>query len=273
MSPDKRRVPCDGITLSVEDTGDGAPVVLLHGFPNSSAMWRPLAARLVEAGCRVVAPDLRGYGESDAPVGKENYRLSRIAEDVIVVMDTLGITDRAHLVGHDWGAGVGWLLAGSRPDRFRSYAALSLGHPYAYRRGGLGQLLKAWYVFLFLCPGVAERAVSAGDWALFRRSIKHPDVDDWIADLARPGRLTAGLNWYRKNALNPGPVPKAEIPVLGVWSSDDIALNEKQMTLSSHFVKSSWRYERFDDIGHWVPLDAPERLADLLLEFFAEVNG
>jgi len=273
MSPAKRRIPCDGITLSIEDTGEGTPVVLLHGFPNSALMWRYLAPMLTKAGYRVVAPDLRGYGESDAPVGKEHYPLSRIAEDVIEVLDALGISEPAHLVGHDWGAGVGWLLAGTRPERFRSYTALSLGHPYAYRKGGLGQLVKAWYVFLFLCPGIAEHSVSARDWALLRWSIKHPDIDDWIADLARPGRLTAALNWYRKNALDPGPIPKAEIPVLGVWSSDDIALNEKQMTFSSHFVNSSWRYERFDDIGHWIPLDAPERTAELLLEFFSGDNG
>jgi pimeloyl-ACP methyl ester carboxylesterase len=171
-------------------------------------------------------------------------------------------------VGHDWGAAVGWLLAGTRPERFTSYVALSLGHPYAYRRGGLPQLLKAWYIFLFLVPQVAERAVSAGDWKMFRRFLRHPDVESWITDLARPGRLTAALNWYRANALNPGEIPKSKLPVLGVWSSDDLALAERQMTGSARFVEAKWSYQRLEGFGHWFPIDTPEHLARILLDFF-----
>ena len=267
MTVEGRPICVGALTFNVVVERGLDPVVLLHGFPNSAALWRLLTPRLVGEGYAVVAPDLRGAGGSDAPQGKHQYALPLLADDVLGIMDSLGI-ERAHLVGHDWGALLGWLLAGTRAERFKTFTAVSVGHPRAYARAGFAQLLRAWYIGLIALPGVAERVLSARDWYLFRKAARHRDADDWIADVSRPGRLTARLNWYRENAFKPGTKTRTSLPVLGIWSSDDPALTEAQMTGSAKFVEGPWRYERLDGVGHFIPLDEPERLSALLLDFF-----
>jgi pimeloyl-ACP methyl ester carboxylesterase len=262
------RIAVDGVELNVRVEGDGEPVLLLHGFPDSAALWRKVVPELVRAGYRTVAFDQRGFGDSDAPTGTRNYALSRLAQDALGVMDALGI-GKAHLVGHDWGSAVGWLLAGNHPERFRSFTALSVGHARAYAAAGFQQFKKAWYIVVALAPGVGEALARARDWRLFRvGTAGHPEADRWIADLSRPGRLTAAFNLYRANSLTVTDHPNLRIPALGVWSTGDVVLTEAQMTLSAKYVDSSWRYERFEGSSHWLPLDVPKPLSALLVDFF-----
>lgn len=122
------RITTNGITLHVLDEGVGPPVVLLHGFPDSARLWRHQIGALVGAGRRVVAPDLRGFGESDRPTEVAAYRLSTVLADLIGLLDALGL-DRVAVVGHDWGAGVAWLFAALHPERVERLAVLSVGHP------------------------------------------------------------------------------------------------------------------------------------------------
>lgn len=188
---------------------------------------------------------------------------------MLQTLDELSLR-RVKVVGHDWGSIVGWLLASKHPQRIESFVALSVGHPRAYVAAGWEQKRKSWYVAAFQLRGLAEWLLRAQDWRRFRLAVQHhPESQRWIADLARPGRLTAGLNWYRANfwrLLRPG-VPRVQVPVLGIWSTGDMALAEEQMTSSAAYVDAHWRYERIENIGHWIPLDAPEQLAQLLLEF------
>jgi pimeloyl-ACP methyl ester carboxylesterase len=273
-SPQETTITSDGVRLRVVTAGEGEPVLLLHGFPDSADLWRLVGPRLVAGGYRVIAPDQRGFGRSDAPKGVRAYSVDRISKDAIAVLDALGVK-RAKLVGHDWGAAIGWALAARHPDRFERYAALSVGHPAAYARAGLEQKLKGWYVLAFQLPGLAEVLFGAFDFAVFRAMGRHREMTRWVADLKRPGRLTAALNWYRANAagLMRAPAFRVAIPVMGVWSSRDVALAEDQMTGSARYVDAGFRYERIEGVGHWTPLDAPERLAELLLDFFAEKRG
>jgi pimeloyl-ACP methyl ester carboxylesterase len=261
------RIVVNGIELNVESQGAGETVLLLHGVPDSIALWRRVVPRLVAAGYRTVAIDQRGFGESEMPKGKRNYKLELLADDAVDVLDSLGVRT-AHVVGHDWGSSVAWLLAGRHPDRFLSLTTLSLGHTRAYAAAGTEQLKRAWYILLVLIPWVGEWLVRARGWRLLRRMTNHPEADRWIRDLSRPGRLTACVNWYRANALSPTDHPNVKIPVLGVWSDGDFALTEAQMTGSEKFVDGSWRYQRIEGSSHWLPLDASEQLSELLLEFF-----
>jgi len=270
MSITGQQIKVNDIQLNVYVEGEGEPVLLLHGFPDSNYLWRGVIPKLVKAGYRVIAPDQRGFGESEAPEGKEHYDMEIIAKDAIAVLDALNVA-KAKLVAHDWGAMIGWLLAGTYPERFESYTAISVGHPKAYASAGFEQKKKGWYVLFFQLEGIAEKAAMAGDWALFRKMVHdHPEMDHWIKDLSRPGRLTAGMNWYRANLskLWKFEFPRVKIPVLGVWSSDDFALAEDQMIGSAAFVDASWRYERFEGVSHWVPVDVPEKLSDSLLNYF-----
>jgi pimeloyl-ACP methyl ester carboxylesterase len=263
----------DGVTLAVETTGDGPPVLLLHGFPDSGAVWRHQVGPLVESGRQVILPDLRGFGESDKPQEVEAYGGTRIVADLLAVLDAHDV-EQADVVAHDWGAGIAWVLAALQPDRVRSLAALSVGHPSASRPPTLEAREKAWYQLFFQFEQAEELLLRDGA-ALLREWIgPAADAERYIADLSRPGALTAALNWYRANLhpsheLDPRALPAVAAPTLGIWSSGDRYLTEDAMTRSAEHVTGPWRYERLDGPGHWMQLDAPEAVTALLLEHLA----
>jgi pimeloyl-ACP methyl ester carboxylesterase len=262
-----RELEVNGVRLHVVIEGTGPDVLLLHGFPDSHVLWRHVLPRLVAAGYRVIAPDLRGFGESEAPAGRAAYRIPALVGDVIGLLDALGI-GTARLVGHDWGAVIGWQACLAYPERFVRFAAISVGHPTAYATAPLEQKRKAYYILLFQLVGVAEWLLRLGHWRAL--SAAYPaEAPNWITALSRPGRLTAALNYYRANIgrLLRRDRRRVRLPVMGVWSSRDAALCEAQMTESRHYVDGPWRYERLDGVGHWIPLEAPERLISLLLDF------
>jgi pimeloyl-ACP methyl ester carboxylesterase len=266
------RVDVNGIGLEVEDRGSGPPVLLLHGWPDSHRLWRHQVEALTAAGFRTVAPDLRGFGDSDRPAEVEAYSLLNIAGDVVGTLDHFGIA-RAHVVGHDWGAALAWAMAAFMPERVDHLAVLSVGHPRSFRGVGFEQREKSWYMLLFQFAGVAEQWLSNDDFANFRAWSRHPEADDAIAGLSRPGALTASLNWYRANLpptalIEPAlEIPAVSAPTLGIWSSGDFALTEAQMSGSAAHVTGPWRYERVEGAGHWLQLEQPDVVSKLLLDF------
>jgi pimeloyl-ACP methyl ester carboxylesterase len=271
------RMTVNELTFEVVVEGSGPPVLLLHGFPDSSAVWRHQIPALVAAGHRVIAPDLRGFGESDRPEGVEAYRLELVVQDVLGILATLELS-QVSVVGHDWGASLAWALAGAVPDTVERMVVLSVGHPSAYFTDQIRQRELSWYTLFFQFAGVAEESLRRDDWALFRLFVRGDgDVERNLADLGRPGALIAALNWYRANfspaafgQVTPPQLPKIGCPVLGVWSDRDHALGEAQMLASEKFVTGEWRYERLWGTGHCIPLGAPEALNTLLVEFLAE---
>lgn len=260
----------NGISLYVEEHGSGKPVLLLHGWPDSSYLWRNQIPFLVANGFRVIAPDLRGFGRSDRPEGVAAYSRQNSVADVVGILDALGI-DAADMVAHDWGAGVAWLMAATHPNRLRRLVILSVPHPLAPIT--LRQREMAWYQLFFQFEGIAEAWLQQNDWALFREMLRGSgDVDRYIADLSRPGALKASLNWYSANVAPRLPAPprnspSVEAPTLGIWSSNDHYLDGERMKMSGQFVKGPWRYEQIDGASHWIPLDAPGQLNNLLLEW------
>ncbi len=265
------RIEIDGVGIQYEVTGAGRPVVLLHGFPDTGRLWRNQVPALADAGFKVIVPDMRGYGRSDKPESVEAYALPFLAGDVLGVLADAG-ESRAHVVGHDWGAAVAWGLGSLTPDNVDHLAVLSVGSPVTFRNT-LEQLEKSWYMLLFQFPGIAERWLSENDWRNFKWWGHHPDSDGVIAELEANGSLTPGLNYYRAN-VNPeslvGPsleLPAVQAQTMGIWSSGDFALTEVQMTDSASSVSGSWRYERLEGPGHWMQLEAPEKVNELLLDF------
>jgi pimeloyl-ACP methyl ester carboxylesterase len=265
-------IELDDVTLNVRDRGTGEPVVLLHGWPDTADLWRHQIPALVADGYRVIAPDLRGFGESSRPKQVEAYTAPRMVADVIGVLDSLAV-ERAHLVGHDWGAAIAWLTAALVPQRVATLTALSVGHPAAFRGAGWRQREKSWYMLLFQFPGIAEQWLSADDFRNLRQWSAHPDIEAVVARLADPDALTASLNLYRAilppESLIAPPVtlPPVPAPTMGLWSTGDPALTEEQMTGSTAYVAGPWRYERLDGVGHWMPVEAPEAVNALLLDF------
>jgi pimeloyl-ACP methyl ester carboxylesterase len=283
VTPTTRRVALDGITLNVVEAGEGPAVLLLHGFPDRATLWQHQIEGLAAAGYRVIAPDLRGFGDSDRPAEVGAYGVRTVLGDLVGLLDHLGI-DEVRLAGHDWGAAVAWALTAFVGDRVSRLAAFSVGHPHAFAGAGYRQKQLSWYMLWFQFPGVAEAQMPADDWRWYRDWAHEgrdrgddPLLDQQLADLDRPGALLAGLNWYRAGmrpeiyAATTGALemPAIRCPVLGVWSEEDLALTERQMTDSQAHVAGPWRYVRIPHVGHWIPAHAPERTTQLLLEHFA----
>ena len=267
-----RRITGDGVELNVRDEGEGQAVLLLHGFPDSARLWRHQIPTLLDAGFRVVAPDQRGFGDSDKPQEIAACGFGHLVSDMLAVLDDAGV-EKAHVVGHDWGAAVAWALAILAPERVDRLAVLSVGHPTAFGARGIEQRRLSWYMLLFQFEE-AEALLRKDDWALMREwAASHPDLDQAIEDLSRPGALTAALNWYRAS-LHPrgelserGALPLVRADTLGVFSTGDAFLLEDQMTGSGPHIAGRWRYERIEDAGHWLQLEQPERINALLLDF------
>ncbi|WP_432126993.1 alpha/beta fold hydrolase [Streptomyces sp. bgisy082] len=273
------RVELSDVTLDVEVSGEGPAVLLVHGFPDSHHLWRHQVPALTSAGFRCVAPTLRGFGASDRPVGgPEAYHPAKHVGDLLELLARLDV-DRFHLVGHDWGSGVAQGLAHTVTDRVRSLSLLSVGHLTANLEAGWEQRQRSWYMLLFQLAGVAEDWLARNDFAQLREMLaEHPDAESVIEPLRAPGALTAALNIYRAGlppeALfgadrSAPPLPKA-VPVMGVWSTGDRFLTERSMSRTGEHVAGSWRYERVEDAGHWLQLDRPEKVNELLLSFLKE---
>ncbi len=275
-----KTIEIQGEQFPVIDFGNGPAVLLLHGFPDSRWLWRYQLPALAAAGFRVIAPDLRGFGDAPRPTAVRPYRRPFLAADVVGLLDALQV-QRAHIVGHDWGASLTWSLAGSYPERFDRVVVLSVGAPGNPGWDTIAQREKSWYFDFFLKTGIAEAALTANDWQLFREwSRGQGDHERHLRDLARPDALTAGLNWYRAAFTRPAPddapIPRLpswdriRVPVLGVWSDEDPFLLEPQMALSARVVDAPWRYQRISGAGHWMMLDQPEALNRLLIDFLKE---
>jgi pimeloyl-ACP methyl ester carboxylesterase len=263
----------DGVGVEVFADGpqDGTPVLFMHGWPDSHTLWRHQVAALSAAGYRTIAPDLRGFGASDKPADFKAYRVANVVADMVAILDELGV-ERTNVVAHDWGAVAGWGMASFMSARVDRYAAISVGHPKAFFDAGLRQRMRSLYMLLFNLPDIAEEWFGVYGSEMLAA---HRDREAVLEALSEPGALTASFGWYRANAhprtvVNPPPeLPPITCPVMGVWGRGDVALTEEQMTGSAKYVEGPWRYERIEDAGHWMQLEVPDRLNELLLDFLS----
>jgi pimeloyl-ACP methyl ester carboxylesterase len=263
----------DGLTFDVRDGGppDGEPVVLLHGFPQDSTAWNRVAPALHQHGLRTLAPDQRGYSPMARPPGRAPYRLRETTADVLALLDAAGL-ERAHIVGHDWGGIVGWALGAWHPDRVRTLTALSVPHPAAMAKAMVtsDQALRSYYMGLFQLPVLPERLLLAGGGTALRGMLHRgglPDdaVEHYVARMREPGALSAALGWYRALPWSGrDPVGKVRVPTLHVWSTGDAFLGRAATEATAQFVDAPYRLEVLDDVTHWIPELAPDRVAELV---------
>jgi pimeloyl-ACP methyl ester carboxylesterase len=263
----------DGLTFDVLDAGpsDGEPVVLLHGFPQDSTAWDRVAPALHQHGLRTLAPDQRGYCPTARPRGRGPYRLRETTADILGLLDAAGL-ESAHVVGHDWGALVAWGLGAWHPERVRTLTALSVPHPGAMARAMVtsDQALRSSYVGVFQLPFLPERLLLAGNGMALRRMLRssglpHEAVERYVARMQEPGALTAALGWYRALPMSGrDPVGTVRVPTLHLWSTGDAFLGRAATEDTARFVDAPYRLEVLDDVTHWIPELAPERVAELV---------
>ena len=281
----------NGIRLHWVEQGEGPLVVLLHGFPEFWYAWRHQIPALAGAGFRAVAPDLRGYNLSEKPRGVKAYRIEALLGDLEGLIALLGAEQgdtRAHVVGHDWGGAFAWYAPLFLPERLLSLALLNAPHPLAFRRelrSSPAQRKKSSYVFFFQLPWLPERRIRAGNYALLAKMLRRDpvtrgaftdeDIRLYTEALARPGALTAAVNWYRAALRYPPRVGSRNWPdglkTLVVWGERDCYLGPGLLEGLDRWVPDL-TIERIPDASHWVQADAPARVNDLLVAFLKGVR-
>lgn len=248
---------------------DGRLVLLLHGFPQSSHSWRAVQPQLAAAGYRVVAPDQRGYSPGARPEGVSAYRMSELVGDVLGMLDHLG-AERADVVGHDWGAAVAWQLAGRHAHRVRTLTAVSVPHPLAFAEAlqtDPDQRRRSQYMRDWKEVGTAEEALLGGQLPQVFDGIPAAQAEHYLALMRQPGVLTKALSWYRAQSRDDlAGMPHVSVPTLHVWSDGDAALGETGARATEKYVDGPYRFEVLEGISHWVPEQAADRLAALVLE-------
>jgi epoxide hydrolase 4 len=270
------------VRLHYVEAGEGPLVLLLHGFPQFWYQWRHQIPALVEAGFRVVAPDMRGYNLSDKPPGVQAYRVELLARDVERLILACG-ERTAVVVGHDWGAVAAWIAAMRHPGRVERLAILNVPHP-ARSLDGLSkprQLLRSSYIFFFQIPRLPEEVIRAGDFALLRSVFRSDpvqpeaftaeDIERYIEAIAQPGALTASLNYYRAilryQRETRAMLQRVEAPVLVIWGERDRFLSRRLAEPPRLWVPNLICVKRLPDASHWVAEDRPLEVNTLLLDF------
>lgn len=275
------RVTVDPLTFDGLEAGpqDGTPVVLLHGFPQTSAAWHRQMRALAAVGYRAVAVDQRGYSPGARPDDFEAYRIDLLGGDIVGIADELGL-ERFHVVGHDWGGFVAWWLAATHADRVASVVSVSTPHPQAFVAALRypEQKLRSFYMPLLSSPRAAG-VLAAGDVlglrAVFTLSGLPKPLAEPYVERARsdPGLLPAALAWYRANT---GTAMRAlagaggiTVPAMYVWSTRDSALGPYAAHLTGRYVSGPYRFEILSGVSHWIPEMAPDTLDRLLLDHLA----
>jgi pimeloyl-ACP methyl ester carboxylesterase len=270
----------DGLLFDVSDSGaaDGRVVVLLHGFPEDRYCWTQLAATLVDAGCRVLAPDQRGYSRGAGPAGRRAYTIDKLAGDVLALAAVAG-ADRFDVVGHDLGAMVAWHLAGRHRERVRTLTALSVPHPQAYL-GSLirgSQLAHSWYVAFFQIPHLPELALRRAGEDRFVAQMERSGLDGetarrYAARAATPGAMTGPLNWYRALPLSIGNrLGPVSTPTLFVWGARDQFVTQVAAERCARHAAGPYRFVPLAGATHWLPSGSAGEVAPVLLEHLARV--
>jgi len=278
-------IETNGICLHVVQAGpkSGIPVILLHGFPEFWYGWRKQIPALVEAGCRVIVPDQRGYNLSDKPKGVKSYHVSSLVEDILGLINALEY-EKVNLVGHDWGGGVAWTLANKYPERLHRLGIMNVPHPAVMRRFLLRdfeQIRRSWYVFLFQLPWLPETGLKRDDWRGLIGSLRNTSKPNSFTDedilkykeaWSQPGALTAMINWYRALIRSMPKLPdnpRIQVRTLMMWGMQDFALSHRMARPSMDYVNDG-NLILFPEATHWLHLDAAEEVNHYLIDFLLD---
>ena len=265
--------------VRIEGSPAGAPVVLLHGFPQDSTCWDDLIGPLAAEGYRAIAPDLRGYSPGSRSGRVDDYSLEHLTEDVLDIAGDLE-ADPFHIVGHDWGGVLAWALAARHSDRILSLTSLSMPHPKAFRQALFtpAQAIRSLYGLFFQVPIAPEKVLLAGNGYLFRHALQVGGLSAeratyYVRGMMEPDALSCALAWYRAAVRNPprGGASTVTCPTLYLWGTADPALGRRAAEQTGRHVGGPYRFERLEGAGHWLPENEVDRVIAPLLDHLATV--
>lgn len=279
-------VQLPSLRMHYVEAGAGPLVVLLHGFPENWWSWRHQLQPLAQAGFRVIAPDLRGYGETDK---QGPYDLDTIVGDVCHLIESLG-EKRAKIVGHDWGGAVAWHLASGRAEFCEQLVVMNCPHPVIMQQALLGkrlsfaQLKRSWYFFFFMLPFVPEWLLTKDDAKNTRKTIASASINrahfsegelrPFRDAIQRPGAASAMVGWYReavfdglKRVLSPKKYQDITADTLLVWGMKDPALGYDELVPGTEAFVTRLKIEQIPDCGHFVHAERPELVNPALTAF------
>jgi len=277
-------IKTNGVTLHYISQGDGPLMLMLHGFPEFWYSWRYQIPEFAQD-YRVVAPDLRGYNDSDKPQAVSAYAITELVQDVKGLITGLGY-NRCVLVGHDWGGAIAWQFAYAYPEMVERLIVMNLPHPAKFAEGlkTPQQLLRSWYIFFFQLPFLPEWLLQQDDYraigraftemAVDKSAITEEDARVYRNAAAKPGALTAMLNYYRQAfselfKLNEKQWGVLDIPTLMIWGEQDTALG-KELTYGTDDYVNNFKIHYLPDASHWVQQEQPQRVNDYMRKFLAE---
>lgn len=276
----------NNVRLHYVTQGEGKLVILLHGFPEFWYSWRHQIPVLAPH-FRVVAPDMRGYNDSEKPKGVAHYRLDLLTADVMGLVRAFG-EERAVIVGHDWGGGVAWAFAAHYPQATERLIVLNCPHPNAFQqhlRANLRQLRRSWYIFFFQLPYLPEFGVRLSlrrfverafrGMAVRKEAFPDEDLQRYVEALKKPGALTAAINYYRagfRDFLRHGErqFPQITSPTLLIWGEEDVALGKELTCNMEPYFTDRFEIKYIPNCSHWVQQEQPELVNQYLLEFLAD---
>jgi len=259
-------------TVDIAGHTSGLPVLLLHGFPQTRHMWEHQLHALATAGFRAVAPDQRGYSAGARPLGMESYTSDLLIADALALMDKCG-APRFHLVGHDWGGQLAWLIAAGHSDRVATLTMLSRPHPAAFARAMAEdpeQAKRSRHHTAFRQPDAIDR-LRQENFKMLRAGLVSEGVgleslDAYLQTLSEPGALEAAINWYRANNIASMEIPAISMPTLYIWGTADASVGRRAAELTAQFVGGPYRFVQIQGGGHFIVDQFPDRIAQLLIE-------
>jgi pimeloyl-ACP methyl ester carboxylesterase len=259
-------------TVDTNGPVSGPPVLLLHGFPQTRHMWRHQLRALAVAGFRGVAPDQRGYSGGARPPTVQSYASQLLTADALALMDFCEAR-RFHLVGHDWGGQLAWLIAAGHPDRVATLTTLSRPHPGAFARAMAedpGQAKRSQHHKAFRQPDAISRLREDNfktlRAVLEREGVGNANLDAHLQTLSEPGALEAAISWYRANNIVSAEIPAVSVPTLYIWGTADASVGRRAAELTEQYVSGPYRFVEVEGGGHFIVDQFPDRIGELMIE-------
>ncbi|TXN36972.1 alpha/beta hydrolase [Flagellimonas hymeniacidonis] len=258
------QIKIDDLTFDCRTDGDkeNELVIFLHGWPETSYMWKKLMSHFSKNGFYCVAPNLRGYSKNACPKGKKHYSLDKLSKDVLGISNFLN-KSKFHLLGHDWGAAIGWKVVHDHQDRILSWTGISVPHLQAFGKAivvDMEQSKMSQYIKDFQLSYLPESRIRKDDFKILKKLWKNSEsneIDNYLEVFKNPKQLTASLNYYRSNykllksAATKQILGDINVPTLFIWGNKDIAIGSYAVSESHQYMKNEYEFLELDS-GHWL---------------------